>query len=494
MRLLVCFLLLFQVPILVLSLKDFRLGRGKGGSLGSPGGDINEPLPAAKWFKQRLDHSSAVNLITWKQRYFVNDQFYDRERPGPAFLMIGGEGPADPRWMVAGAWFAYAERFKAIMFNLEHRFYGESHPTKDMSTKNLVYLSSSQALGDLAAFIKAMNVEYKLPKDQKWVVFGGSYPGALAAWMRLKYPHLVHGAVSSSGPLLAKVDFREYFKIVVGALREKTGDDQCSNEVKLAHNQITTLMKTQPEVIEAEFRVCKPFSGASVNDIKNFYNSIADDFADLVQYNEDNRIGADKKYRNVTINSVCKMLTKQNSLPAYKKLAQFNSIMLDKSNQTCLDYSYNNMIKELRNVTWGSDEARQWMYQTCTEFGFYQTSSDEVEVFGNNFTVDFFIQQCQDVFGKKFDGKFLKAAVDWTNNEYGGLDLSIARIAYVHGSVDPWHALGMTKYTDSAAPVVYIRGAAHCANMYPPADSDSEELKQAREAILSYLGNWVSYP
>lgn len=44
---------------------------------------------------------------------------------------------------------------------------------------------------------------------------------------------------------------------------------------------------------------------------------------------------------------------------------------------------------------------RQWMYQTCTEFGFYQTSSGESEVFGDHFNIDFFIQQCQDIFGSK---------------------------------------------------------------------------------------------
>lgn len=78
---------------------------------------------------------------------------------------------------------------------------------RDLSVKNLQYLSSYQALADLAYFINAMNNKYKFNKDVKWVVFGGSYPGSLAAWMRLKYPHLVHAAVSSSGPLVAKVNF-----------------------------------------------------------------------------------------------------------------------------------------------------------------------------------------------------------------------------------------------------------------------------------------------
>ena len=38
-----------------------------------------------------------------------------------------------------------------------------------------------------------------------WIAFGGSYPGSMAAWIRLKFPHLISGSVSSSGPLEAKV-------------------------------------------------------------------------------------------------------------------------------------------------------------------------------------------------------------------------------------------------------------------------------------------------
>lgn len=78
----------------------------------------------------------------------------------------------------------------------------------DLSTENLSYLSSEQALADLAYFIIAMNEKFNLDHDTKWIAFGGSYPGSLAAWLRLKYPYLIHGSISSSGPLLAKADFR----------------------------------------------------------------------------------------------------------------------------------------------------------------------------------------------------------------------------------------------------------------------------------------------
>lgn len=80
-----------------------------------------------------------------------------------------------------------------------------------------MYLSSEQALADLAYFIEYVNIGYKFSNDTKWIVFGGSYGGSLAAWMRAKYPHLVHGAVSTSGPLLAQIDF-EGSVIVIGII------------------------------------------------------------------------------------------------------------------------------------------------------------------------------------------------------------------------------------------------------------------------------------
>ncbi|KAI5647052.1 serine carboxypeptidase s28 domain-containing protein [Phthorimaea operculella] len=341
-----------------------------------------------------------------------------------------------------------------------------------------------------------MNDKYKLPSDVKWVAFGGSYPGSLAAWLRMKYPHLVHAAISSSGPLLAKVNFMEYFKVVVDSLRKYDDDDQnddaaCVEELKKAHEQIEMMLKMHPEEIEKEYRVCKPFKNANKNDMKTFYNAIADGFADLVQYNKDNRIGADEKYKNLTIDTVCKMMSdKTGKTPAYKKLAKFNSINLEKSKEKCLDYSYQNMINELRNTSYG-EGARQWMYQTCTEFGFYQTSSAEVEVFGSNIDLQYYIQQCQDVFGNKYNEQFVTAAADWTNNKYGALDIAVSRVVFVHGSVDPWHALGITTTQDQDAPAIYIDGTAHCANMYPASDDDIEALKEARVEVKQYLTTWL---
>ena len=46
----------------------------------------------------------------------------------------------------------------------------------DLSTPNMKYLSSEQALEDLANFITSKNIQMAL-NDAKWIAFGGSYPG-----------------------------------------------------------------------------------------------------------------------------------------------------------------------------------------------------------------------------------------------------------------------------------------------------------------------------
>lgn len=58
----------------------------------------------------------------------------------------------------------------------------------------------------------------------------------------------------------------------------------------------------------------------------------------------------------------------------------------------------------------------------------------------------------------RFNKDFVKAAVSSTNTNYGGLDIEVSRVVYVHGSVDPWHALGIIKTKDNDAPAIFIKG------------------------------------
>jgi len=443
------------------------------------------------WFNQTLNHFDPSDTRTWLQRYFINDTFY--KDGGPIFLMIGGEGEANPIWMKYGAWIDYAEKLGAYCIQLEHRFYGKSHPTEDLSVKNLEFLTSEQALADLASFTAAMKIHFP---ENKWVAFGGSYPGSLAAWYRLKYPHLVDISVSSSAPLVAQLDFKEYLGVVEAAInRTNVG---CISQIRSAVNSLEQLLRRPLgwKMIQKKFNLCDDFHGDNRKDVANLFETLAGNFMDIVQYNEDNRAFEGSRTANISVSTLCNIMTSDAKKPAIDKYAEVNDLMLNALEENCTDYKYSKSVKDMQQEIWNSSAAsggRQWTFQTCTEFGFFQSSDLDGQPFGNNFPIDFSTRECRDVYGSKYSDEFINKAIDWSNANYGGKNLKVTRVIFINGSIDPWHALGLTNQNDTSSDnvVIFIDGTAHCANMYPASENDSQELKDARATILKTLTEWL---
>ena len=467
-------------------------GRLRNGFLGSPRTNYRGPVPPDQWFEQRLDHFNEAETRTWKQRYFINDEFH--KPGGPVFLMIGGEGEASALWLVEGAWVEYAKQYNALLFQLEHRFYGKSHPTEDMSTDNLQFLNSEQALADLANFRNAMVQEHKLG-DNKWIAFGGSYPGSLAAWFRLKYPHLVDGSVATSAPIFAQLNFKEYLDVVRDSLTSN-GSPQCVDNIAKATQDITKHLST-PEgraALRDEFKLCDDIDPLNNQDISNLYSSLTGNFENVVQYNRDNRAFEGAIGANITIQTLCDIMTSEKIGNERERYAAVNDLILKTYSQKCVDFRYKNMIKELQATSWessASEGGRQWTYQTCTEFGYYQSSDSSYQPFGHGFDLKFSVDQCSDIFGPKFSQSFIQRGINNTNTNYGGYGLRVTKVVFPNGSIDPWHALGITKDISSEATAIYIKGTAHCANMYPATKDDLPQLTQARQTIAKLIGQWL---
>ncbi|GKD14434.1 probable serine protease EDA2, partial [Tanacetum coccineum] len=101
------------------------------------------------WFDQTLDHFSPYDHRKFGQRYYEYlDEF--RLPDGPIFLKICGESACNG--ITNDYLSVLAKKFGAAIVTLEHRYYGKSSPFKSLTTKNLQFLSSKQALYDLAAF------------------------------------------------------------------------------------------------------------------------------------------------------------------------------------------------------------------------------------------------------------------------------------------------------------------------------------------------------
>ncbi|VFQ76648.1 unnamed protein product [Cuscuta campestris] len=108
--------------------------------------------------------------------------------------------------LTAGFLTDIAPTFKALLVYIEHRFYGESIPMGKMedAMRNKTtrgFFNSGQALADYAQVLLHIKKQFNATKSPI-VVIGGSYGGMLAAWFRMKYPHVAMGALASSAPIL----------------------------------------------------------------------------------------------------------------------------------------------------------------------------------------------------------------------------------------------------------------------------------------------------
>lgn len=374
---------------------------------------------------------------------------------------------------------------------LEHRFYGKSRPTEDMSTDNLKYLSSEQGLADLATFRQFIHSSFNLTSLNRWISFGGSYPGSLSAWFRLKYPHLVYGAVSSSAPMLALINFTDYLVVVNNSLALYSAN--CPRYISKATKQIEDLIKTEGGrlTLQKLFRTCDPID--TDDDVTNFYSAVSGNFEEAVQYNKDNRLSSNT---SITIDLLCDTMAQESIGDPLTRYAAVNDIFLQEFGQTCLDISYKKFIDELQQTSWETEAAvggRQWTYQTCIEFGFFQSTDSPKHPFGQTVPADFYIKQCQDIYGPDYDIKLLERSVLDTNTNYGGYNYEGSRVLFVNGEIDPWHALGFTaKPPNMFTDTIFIKGTAHCADLYPASDRDPISLIQARQKIDDKISQWLN--
>ena len=119
------------------------------------------------------------------------------------------------------------------------------------------------------------------------------------------------------------------------------------------------------------------------------------------------------------------------------------------------------------------------------------TATQETPFYGHSLPLDFFERLCSEAFGKDFTPEKLASNVARTNMEYGGFRPNVTNVVFVHGSLDPWHAMGVLKDLNKFAPAIYIQGTAHCDDMYSDNPNDSAELTAARLRIGRIVKSWI---
>lgn len=125
----------------------------------------------------------------------------------------------------------------------------------------------------------------------------------------------------------------------------------------------------------------------------------------------------------------------------------------------CFSSSYKEDIDYYKQTEWGNGPVgagKQWFYQTCSEFGWYQTSGSKYQPFGSSFPVDLFYEMCKDIFG--FSRSQMDVLIERKNTIYGGWNPEVDNVFFTHGQVDPWRTMGVQKDLNAFSPAAIIPG------------------------------------
>ncbi|GMS93610.1 hypothetical protein PENTCL1PPCAC_15785, partial [Pristionchus entomophagus] len=443
-----------------------------------------------EWIVQTWDHFNPNEERTFKQRWFHNYKFGSAD--GPNFLMIGGEGPEDDSWVRVESvdWMKNAKAVGANAYILEHRYYGASK----LGTNDLQYLTSAQMLYDVATFIRTQQVQFN--RTGPWITFGGSYPGALAAWSREWFPELILGAVGSSGPVLAKNDFYEYLEVVEDVIKRQS--QLCYDRTAEAFNSLNQLSQS-PEgraTIQEKFDLepawtDDPKATTDPLDLNNVFSALYGLYQGTVQYNSVDWSDVADLCATIENATVADSLDTLSDL----RFKMYGKEPLSSDYDADLQY-YIDMKDHVDGHDGKYDDGDLsgilWTWQTCNEFGYYQTTDYGDGIFGTPVPVNYFVIMCEKVFGIGMDQ--IESGVAQSNYQYGGRNrFKTTNVVLPNGDGDPWHALGIVErgnMDESVVPIL-IPGTSHCADMYGDAKGDPQELTQARKTIAENIKKWL---
>ncbi|OQS05512.1 DEAD/DEAH box RNA helicase [Thraustotheca clavata] len=396
---------------------------------------------------QLLNHFGNVNG-TIEQQYYVCSEFY--QVGGPLFLYLGHGHDVGIDLNTTGILWENAQEFKALLVFAQHRFVNQVVP----GNEQLEYLSSEQALADYAMLLQQLKEEWK---SDIAIAFGAAYGGMLATWLRIKYPHLVIGAIASSAPVLG---FYGQSPDVEANARTITYD---ASPVAGAHpNCIPNIRATWSKIIQA----AKSNAGRQ-RLIQAFHlcpNSFLDEqnAMDLMQWIQ--HAYSSMAMGNYPFSSSC-MLHGDGQLPAYPVRAACDYLAADHtSSETKLLNAvresvaiYYNASKREKCFTLGTQKNALWDYLTCTELYLPKQQNGVDDMFYNahfNMTAD--SERCK----KKWKVELRPL---WASTVYGGRDelKASSNIVFTNGDYDPWAGNGVLSDISDSVVGIFINNAAH---------------------------------
>lgn len=394
---------------------------------------------------------------TFDLRYWFDATYY--KEGGPVIVLQSGETDGTGRlgFLQKGLLHQMAVATHGIGVVLEHRYYGASMPTKDLSTENLRFLTTDQALADQAYFSKnvvfAGLEKYNLTAPHTaHIAYGGSYAGAFVAFLRKLYPDVYWGAISSSGVVAAIYDYWAYFEPI-----RVYGEPACiSNIQKITHALDNILIGLNDSATTAELKGAWGLPNVTYDDDfmytltsgldtwqnKNWDPALNDPTFDIFCSNitSDSIVYPETKGLTSTVQDLLKKGgygSEKSTLttPMLNWIGWLAENVVDSCYET-QDSCFSTHKPEFYAQDDITQDWRSWPYQYCSQWGYLQTGSGvpkhQLPLVSrtNNLAWNSII--CVEAFNITTPPN-----VD-AINKYGSFDLSYPRLAMIDGEQDPW--------------------------------------------------------
>lgn len=437
-----------------------------------------------KYLDVPLDHFTYVNeSVTFKMRYLVNDT-YNSDGKGPILFYTGNEGDIENFAQNTGFMWEIAPKLKASLVFAEHRFYGKTLPFGNASyesPKHLGYLTSEQALADFADLLTELNPINQTTRGRPVIAFGGSYGGMLAAWFRMKYPHLVTGAIASSAPIRQFDTNCDVFNKILTSVFSVAYKKECSQNIARSWDVMKNYSST-PEglkVLKDKFKFCGNITKAE--DItETFFDYLSDVYGNLAMINYPYNSSFLAPVPAYPVREFCGRLDQNfTGLELMDRLQEALSIYSNYTGQTkCLniDSAYDDNMG-----------ASGWDFQACTEMWMPMCSEGSGK--------DMFPKKPWDE--KKYsDECFKKFGVRPKKNVaqtiYGGQFLDGAsNIVFSNGLMDPWSGGGVLRSNNNNIKIVLIPEGAHHIDLRAEDPNDYGSVRGARMVHLQNIQLWI---
>lgn len=429
-----------------------------------------------------LDHFSFAVNHRFKLRYLINDTWH-QGNDAPIFFYTGNEGFIEVFAQNTGFMWDIATDFDALLVFAEHRYYGKSRPFENETyysdPKYMGYLNSEQALADFVELISYLKTKPNM-KNSPVIVFGGSYGGMLSAWLRIKYPHVVQGAIASSAPILhftGHTDCAEFAKIVTSDFRR--ANPTCPNLIKQSWATLTNVTSTDEGLkwLSENWNFCTPLANANTVYFVKRWLELIYDYLAMVDYPYETNFLTPLPANPVA--EACKHLDNATLTDKELLLSVFKaiSVFTNYTGETKCN-SLNDAAPQLG--------ATYWNYQACTEIIMPLCTNGITDMFEpSTWNEEMFSKACFNAY--KVRPQFNRAC-----KVYGCSDLSAAsNIVFSNGLLDPWSGGGVKENASSTAVAYIIPDAAHHLELRSENRKDSLNVREARNFQRASIAQWI---